>query len=153
MVQAVGASFGWLLIVFGTLLMVAEAITPGFFVAVPGTVLIILGILILLGVDIFSSGIGVVVGVFIAIAAAGFTIWLYSRFSADTSPFTLSRDSLVGKEGQVTTEVNQDTITGKVRIGGTDWSARSTAGAIPAGRTVVVVESQGVHIVVKEVCV
>jgi membrane protein implicated in regulation of membrane protease activity len=151
MVAVEGISFGWVLVVIGTLLLVAEAITPGFFVAVPGTVMIILGVLLLLGVDIFGTGIGVVVGVVIAIAAAGFTIWLYSRFTTDTSPFTLSRDSLVGREGQVTAPVNPDTISGKVRIGGTEWSARSVSGTIAAGAKAKVVRSEGVHIVVEEV--
>ena len=108
-----------------------EAFNPGFFIAVPGTVLIILGILFVLGIDIFSSPFGVVVGVAIAIAAAGLTVWLYSWITPDSLPFTLSRDSLAGREGQVLVRVEPDSITGKVLIAGQEWSARSLAGEIP----------------------
>jgi membrane-bound ClpP family serine protease len=151
MVSAEGATFGWLLVVIGTLLLVAEALNPGFFIAVPGTVLIILGILLLLGVDIFTSAWGVLVGVIIAIVAATATIWFYSRMTADDAPTTLSRDSLVGREGQVTIPVNKDSIDGKVLISGQEWSARSVGGTIPKGKKVKVVRSEGVHIVVEEV--
>ncbi len=151
MVSAEGVTFGWILVVIGTLLLVAEALNPGFFIAVPGTVLIILGILLLLGVDIFSSAWGVVVGVIIALAAAGVTIWFYSRMTGDGAPTTLSRDSLVGREGQVTVGINKESIDGKVLIAGQEWSARSVEGTIPKGKKVKVVRSEGVHIVVEEV--
>jgi len=144
-------SFGWLLIVLGTILLLVEAFNPGFFIAVPGTVLIILGILFVLGIDIFSSPFGVVVGVAIAIAAAGLTVWLYSRITPDSLPFTLSRDSLAGREGQVLVRVEPDSITGKVLIAGQEWSARSLAGEIPVGKRVRVMRSEGVHILVEEV--
>ncbi|MCX6693350.1 MAG: NfeD family protein [Methanomicrobiales archaeon] len=144
-------SFGWLLIVLGTALLVIEAFNPGFFAAVPGTVMIILGVLLLLGVDIFSSVWGVVVGVVIAIAAAAFTIWLYSRITPDGSPVTISRDSLVGLEGRVLKETDPDTIAGKVMIAGQEWSARSASDHIAKGKLVKVVRSEGVHIIVEEV--
>ncbi len=47
--------------------------------------------------------------------------------------------------------VNATTISGKVIIGSTEWSAHSTGGHIPAGKKVKVVSSEGVHIVVEEV--
>ncbi|MDD1716412.1 MAG: NfeD family protein [Methanolinea sp.] len=152
MVELVGLSFGWLLVVIGTIFLVIEAINPGFFIAVPGTVLIILGVLLLLGVDIFGSSIGVVAGVAIAIIVSLVTIWFYRRINPDEkSPVTISRDSLVGLEGKVVKKVIPDSLTGKVFIAGQEWSARSTAGDIPAGSHVRVVDSMGVHIVVEEV--
>jgi len=51
-----GTSIGWILIIVGALLLLFEVHNPGFFAAVPGTVMIILGILLLLIIDIFSSG-------------------------------------------------------------------------------------------------
>jgi len=88
-----------------------------------------------------------------AIAAASVTVWLYSRFTPEKRPpTTLSRDSLVGLEGTVIAPVDAVTLTGKVRLGSMEWSARSGSGeTIPAGRRVVVVHSEGVHVVVKEV--
>jgi len=76
---------------------------------------------------------------------------MYSRITPEGSPTTLSRDSLIGKEGQVIADVDATTIKGKVRIGTTDWSAHSNGALIPKGKTVRVVDSEGVHIVVEEV--
>ena len=146
-----GFSLGWLLIIAGALFLLIEVHTPGFFAAVPGTVMIILGVLILLGIDIFNSGWGIVIGVAIALCAAGFTVWMYGRITTNESPTTISRDSLTGMEGRVKLAVNPNTIAGKVMIGSTEWSARSTGKVIGEGKKVKVVDSQGVHIVVEEV--
>lgn len=147
----VGLSFGWLLIVGGAILLLVEVHSPGFFATVPATVMIILGILQLAGVDIANPWMGGLIGIAAAIAAAGFTVWMYGRITPDASPTTISRDSLVGREGQVKVPVNADTITGKVVIGSTEWSAHSTGRTIAAGKKVKVVSSEGVHIVVEEV--
>jgi inner membrane protein len=147
-----GFSLGWLLIIAGALFLLIEVHTPGFFAAVPGTVMIILGILILLGIDIFNSGWGIVIGVAIALCAAVFTVWMYGRITPnDISTTTVSRDSLVGMEGRVKLAVNPNSLAGKVMIGSSEWSARSTGAVIGAGKKVKVVESQGVHVVVEEV--
>jgi membrane-bound ClpP family serine protease len=76
---------------------------------------------------------------------------MYGRITTDESPTTISRDSLVGMQGQVKIPVNATTISGKVVIGSTEWSAHSTGSTIPAGKKVKVVSSEGVHIVVEEV--
>lgn len=146
-----GIALGWVLIVLGAVLLLVEVYQPGFFIAVPATVLIILGILLLLGVDVLSSPTGLILGVLAAIGAASVTVLVYSRLTPGKKPpETLSRDSLVGLEGLVVREVDAETLSGKVRIGGMEWSARSESGGIPVGRRVVVVHSEGVHIVVKE---
>jgi len=151
MVLLEGIALGWLLIVLGAVLLLVEVHSPGFFATVPATVMIILGILLLLGVDIFNSGWGVVIGVIVAICAAGFTVWMYGRVTPDASPTTISRDSLVGMEGRVTKSVDPKTLSGKVMIGSTEWSAHSTGRIIPPDRKVRVASSEGVHIVVEEV--
>jgi membrane-bound ClpP family serine protease len=152
MADVLGLSFGWLLIVVGTLFLVVEALNPGFFIAVPGTVLIILGILLVLGIDVFSTPFGLIIAVLLTIAASIVTIWIYKKINPDTkSPTTISRDSLVGLDGQVLVEVIPDSLSGKVRVAGQDWSARSEEGIIPVGSKVRVVKSEGVHIVVQEV--
>jgi len=149
---AEGIALGWLLIVIGALLLLVEVYQPGFFIAVPATVLIILGILLLLGVDILSSPAGLIVGVIAAIGAASITVWLYGRLTPGKEPpRTLSRDSLVGLEGTVVVPVDPETLTGKVRLMSMEWSARSESGQIPVGKRVIVVRSEGVHVVVKEV--
>jgi membrane-bound ClpP family serine protease len=151
MVPLDGMALGWLLIVFGAVLLLAEVHSPGFFAAVPATVMIVLGIMVLLGIDIYNSGWGAIVGVTAAIIAGGMTVWVYSRITPNESPTTISRDSLIGMEGRVKTRVDATTISGKVLIASTEWSARSTGSEIPPGKKVRVVDSQGVHIVVEEV--
>jgi membrane protein implicated in regulation of membrane protease activity len=151
MVLLEGMTLGWLLIILGALLLVVEVHSPGFFAAVPATILIIFGILVLMGLDIFTYPWGIIIAVVVAIGASAVTIKLYSRMTPDNAPTTLSRDSLVGKEGRATKEIDADTIRGKVAIGTTEWSARSEGPVIPAGTKVRVISSQGVHIVVEEV--
>lgn len=146
-----GLSFGWLLIIGGAILLLVEVHSPGFFATVPATVMIFLGILQVAGVDISNPWMGGILGIIVAIGAAGFTVWMYSRITTDESPTTISRDSLVGMEGQVKIPVNATTISGKVVIGSTEWSAQTTGGTIAAGKKVKVVSSEGVHIVVEEV--
>ena len=147
-----GIALGWVLIVLGALLLLIEAYQPGFFIAVPATVLVILGVLLLLGVDILSSTWGLLAGVVAALVAASITVWAYGRLTPGKKPpTTLSRDSLLGLEGVVTREVTAGTISGKVQIGSMEWSARTESGSIPAGKRVIVTHSEGVHIVVKEI--
>jgi len=147
----VGLSFGWLLIVAGALLLLVEVYSPGFFATVPATVMIILGILQLMGLDISNPWMGGIVGIVTAICAALFTVWMYGRITPDESPTTISRDSLIGMEGIVKVPIDTTTMSGKVLIGSTEWSARAAGPAIPAGKKVRVVRAQGVHIVVEEV--
>jgi membrane-bound ClpP family serine protease len=147
----VGLSFGWFLIIGGAILLLVEVHSPGFFATVPATVMIILGILQVAGVDISNPWMGGLLGIIVAICAAVFTVWMYGRITPDASPTTVSRDSLVGKEGIVKVAVNATTLSGKVVIGSTEWSAHSTGATIAAGKKVKVTDSEGVHIVVEEV--
>lgn len=152
MVELVGLSFGWILIILGTIFLVIEASNPGFFIAVPGTVMIILGAMILLGVDIFSGPLGLVAGVISAVIVSLVTIWLYRRINpGDAAPVTISRDSLVGREGRVIRRVTPADLSGKVVVSGQEWSARSRDGEIPAGATVRIIASEGVHVIVEKV--
>jgi len=114
-------------------------------------VMIVLGIMVLLGIDIYNSGWGAIVGVTAAIIAGAVTIWVYSRITPNESPTTVSRDSLIGREGVVIKEVDADSLSGKVSVSSADWSAHSTGAKIPVGKKVRVVNSEGVHIVVEEV--
>jgi membrane-bound ClpP family serine protease len=150
MVLLEGIALGWLLIVIGAILLLVEVHTPGFFATVPATVMIFLGILLLLGIDIFNSGWGIIIGVVIALGAAGFTVWMYGKITPNESPTTISRDSLIGMEGRVKTTVDPNSISGKVFVASTEWSARSTGSEILPGKKVKIVDSQGVHIVVEE---
>ena len=144
-------SYGWIIVLFGALFFVLEVFSPGFFLLVPGTVLLIMGVLVILGVDIFSSTYGIVFGIIIAILAATVTVFLYSRLTpGDEKPLTMSMDSLVGKTGRVLNPVDEETLSGKVSVQGQIFSAKSKSGIIPEGAKVKVIASQGVHIVIEE---
>jgi len=151
MVLLDGVTFGWLLIIVGAILLLIEVSNPGFFAAVPATILIILGILLVIGMDVFIYPWGIVLAVVVAIIASFITIHMYSRLTPDIVPTTISRDSVVGMEGMVKTTVDASTLSGKVVIGSTEWSAHSTGGIIDTGKKVRVIASEGVHIVVEEV--
>jgi membrane protein implicated in regulation of membrane protease activity len=147
-----GFSYGWLVVLAGAFFLALEVFSPGFFLLVPGTVLIIIGILILLGVDIFNSNLGIIIGITVAIAAAIGTVLIYGRLTRpDSKPYTLSMDSLVGKEGLLTVAADENSMNGKARIEGQVWSARSNGGTISEGKKIKVIASKGVHIVVEEV--
>lgn len=54
-------------------------------------------------------------------------------------------DSVIGLEGLVTTDINNITAQGQVKLGAMEWSARSSSGAvIPAGTLVKVDKIEGV---------
>ena len=147
-----GFTSGWITVLIGAILLVCEVLSPGFFLAVPGTVLIILGILMVLGIDIFSNGVGITVGILAALISSAVTVWMYSRLTpGDQTPLSTTQDTLVGMQGLVTTPVISKDISGKVRINGQEWSARSVADIdiIPPQTEVVVTSAQGVHVVVK----
>ena len=60
-------------------------------------------------------------------------------------------ESLIGKQGIVTTPTSpQSTTKGKVKIGSDIWSATSDK-PIKKGKRVVVIASEGVHIIVEEI--
>lgn len=147
-----GLSYGWLVILAGAFLIALEVFSPGFFLLVPGTVLIIIGFLLLFGIDIFSSNIGILTGVGIAILAAVGTVYAYSRMTPpDQKPFTMSMDSLIGKEGILTKTADGQSLEGKALVEGQVWSAKAKEGIIPEGAKIKVITSKGVHIVVEEV--
>ncbi len=144
------AVFPWVLIVAGAVFLVIEAASPGFFMAVPGTAMIVLGLMVFAGVDIFASPLGVGVAVLAAIVAAAVSVLLYRRLSPDQTPITTGQDTLVGKTGQVVIEVVPNTISGKVDVGGVVWSAKSTGSVLVPGTKIRVTAASGVHLTVEE---
>lgn len=144
-------ALGWILISIGVILLLIEAFNPGFFIAVPGTTLIIIGAVSLLFPQIFSSTWIILIGIITTLVAAGASVWLYARITPDKVPSTVSSDTLAGKTGIVTKTVEHENINGKVVIENVDWSARSAEGSIAVGKKVRVVESVGVHVVVEEI--
>lgn len=140
--------YGIALIAAGIILFVLEATDPGFFIAIPGGVLVTLG--------------------FIALAFPGllFTVWTplavaivvlplmflsmryYQYISPPSKPTTTMTTSLRGQKGQVVKKVHPDNISGKVKVNNELWSATADE-EIEEGEKVVITEAKGVHLVVK----
>ncbi len=140
---------GWLMIIIGLGLLIVEASAPGFFVAVPGTILIVLGTVTLLIPD-FAQNYAPAIIVATAVVSSIITITFYRRVAPGQMPLTTSMDILVGKEGIVLKRVSPDSISGKVKIDNQIWSATSD-GIIEEGKKVKIISSEGVHVKVEEI--
>ena len=140
---------GWLMIIAGIGLLVIEASQPGFFVAVPGTTLIVLGAVTLL-IPEFANDWAPVIIVVTALVSSIITIVVYRKIAPGHKPLSTSRDILEGREGIVVTTVTPGSISGKVKIDTGVWSATADT-EIPEGKKITVVSSEGVHVKVKEI--
>ena len=141
----------WILIGIGVIFLIIEAASPGFFLGVPGTALLALGVFSFFAYDLLLTPVGILVAVVAAIAAAAASILIYRKISPDRKPLTISKDTIVGKNGRVTVEAVPDSLSGKVEIEGALWSAKTTGAVIPAGANVTVKEAHGVHVIIEEV--
>ncbi|MFZ3060742.1 MAG: NfeD family protein [Candidatus Methanoperedens sp.] len=140
---------GWVMIIIGIGLLIVEASQPGFFVAVPGTTLIVLGTVTLL-IPGFAQDYAPAIIVVTALISSIITITLYRKMAPGQKPQTTSMDVLEGMEGTVIKTVRPDSIDGKVKIDNQIWSATGES-VIDEGRKVIVISSEGVHVKVKEV--
>lgn len=140
---------GWAMIIIGLGLLIVEAAQPGFFVAVPGTTLIVLGTVTLL-IPEFAQDYAPAIIVATALVSSIVTITLYRKMAPGQKPLTTSMDILAGKEGIVIKTVRPDSIDGKVKIDNQIWSATGES-VINEGKKVIVISSEGVHVKVKEV--
>lgn len=141
---------GWILLVAGAIFLLVEVAVPGFFAVVPGTILLIIGGLMVLFPGLVSSPWSIALFAVITLVVSALTIAFYKRLAPIQKPFTTSMDSLVGKVGEVVTPVAPDTIDGKVKIDSQIWSATADERIDPRVR-VSVVRVSGVHLFVKRV--
>ncbi|MDH3366038.1 MAG: NfeD family protein [Thermoplasmata archaeon] len=137
-------------VIIGILMLLAEAASPGSFIIVPASVLIVLGGVGLLYPDWLFTWWAPMAAVVILVPMTLVTIKLYQNLAPPAPPETTVATSLVGLTGVVVTEVSPDNLRGKVRIAHDSWSATSASKTIPAGTKVVVVGSEGVHVRVEE---
>jgi inner membrane protein len=137
-------------IIVGVLLFLWEVSMPGFFIAIPATVAVILGVIGLFVEGFFTSPWVILIGVLVALPVTALTIRVYRSLAPPSgAPTTTTGESMAGREGVVTVEVEPETTRGKVRLSGTVWSARSSDDTrIPVGTRVVVQMTSGVHVVV-----
>lgn len=135
----------------GVVFFLIEASMPGFFLGVPASILIILGVVALSvpGFDLFSIWSPLIV-VLVGVPATAITIWSYRRIARpDEEPTTQTASNLVGAKGRVTTEVVADKPRGKVKVEHQTWSAMSESGTIPVDAHVRVVRVDGIILVVE----
>jgi membrane protein implicated in regulation of membrane protease activity len=141
---------GLIFIIVGVILFIVEVASPGFFVAIPASVLIILGALGMVLDGFFLSMWSPIVAIAVTVPAFLGTMYAYKRLAPPQPPTTTVGHSLIGKKGIVDTDILPNTIKGKVRIENQTWSATSDH-YIPKDTLIEVVESRGVHVVVREV--
>ena len=139
---------GWLMVIIGLGLLIVEASQPGFFVAVPGTTLIVLGTVTLLIPEVAQDYAPAII-VVTALLSSIITISLYRKMAPGQKPQTTSMDVLAGKEGKVVKTVHAGSISGKVEIENQIWSATADS-LIEEGKKVIIISSEGVHVKVKE---
>lgn len=145
----VSIDIGWVMLLVGMGLLIVEAFQPGFFVAVPGTTLMVLGAATLLIPEFATEWAAVIIVVTALVSSVG-TIILYRKIAPGHKPLSTSRDILEGREGIVVTAVMPGSISGKVKIDTGIWSAIAD-NEIPKGTKVTVISSEGVHVKVKEI--
>ena len=137
-------------VIGGIILLLAEAASPGAFMLVPATVLLILGAIGLIAPSILLSWWSPLLTAIIVVPTTILTIKFYQKLAPPAPPETVVATSLVGQMGVVVTDVVPHNLTGKVRIANDTWSAISDK-LIPAGSKVRVKASEGVHVTVEEI--
>jgi len=148
--ELLGTEIGLAFIIIGILLFLVEATMPGFLVAVPGTVLIALGIL--MSFDIVTGIWLLPIGLVVGLGSLYGTVKFYQTFATPDTPSEMSIESYVGKTGKVTKAVSPDTASGKVRIDREEMRAitcDSCNSDIAIGTSIEVLSAEGITLTVK----
>ncbi|MEE3242230.1 MAG: NfeD family protein, partial [Candidatus Thermoplasmatota archaeon] len=130
----------------GILLFLVEATMPGFLVAVPGTVLIALGIL--MSFDIVTGIWLLPIGLVVGLGSLFGTVKFYQTFATPDAPSEMSIESYVGTTGRMTRAISSDSIYGKVRIDREEMRAISDSD-IAIGTNVEVISAEGITLTVE----
>ena len=143
--ELMGTEIGLAFIIIGILLFLVEATMPGFLVAVPGTVLIALGIL--MSFDIVTGIWLLPIGLVVGLGSLYGTVKFYQTFATPDTPSEMSIESFVGMSGKVTKAITPDSI-GKVRVDREEMRAISESD-LSVGISVEVVSAEGITLTVK----
>ena len=135
-------------IIIGILLFVVEVFQPGFLVAVPGTVFIVLGILMsfddALGLSPFML---LIIGLVVGGGSLWGTMAMYQSLAPPDTPSEMSIESMIGKSAVVTKDVVANEISGKAKVGREEFRATADT-AIPEGTKVKVTHAEGITLTV-----
>lgn len=137
------------LVVFGLILVLAEATMPGGYLLIPGIDMLVIGAYAILFPDYLYTWVTPVVAAVLTVPVVIGTLMLYRRLGKTEPPSTTVTGSLIGKTGKVTVDTVPGNIKGKVKIGSDVWSASSDI-PLPVGTEVVVDSAEGVHVHVKK---
>ena len=143
--ELLGTEIGLAFIIIGILLFLVEATMPGFLVAVPGTVLIALGIL--MSFDIVTGIWLLPVGLAVGLGSLYGTVKFYQTFATPDTPSEMSIESFVAMSGKVTKAISPASF-GKVRVDREEMRAISES-TLSVGTSVEVVSAEGITLTVK----
>jgi Membrane protein implicated in regulation of membrane protease activity len=143
------ASIAIILMIIGLILLIIEALTPGFFAVIPGAILMVIGILGYFVDGYFDNPLMLVVTVIIvAFLVSILTVKFYQMLAKPEPPETTVTESMVGKTGIITVKTDPNSIKGKVKVGSDTWSATSDE-VIEKGTEVIIYAGEGVHVRVR----
>jgi len=135
-----GLEFGWIWLIGGVVLLIAEVIAPGFFLMFVGAAAIATGLLAL----VLPLGLAVQLALFailaLVIARVGGRRAYASQYDFSSDPLLNDRvGRLLGKTVIVVEAVDRNG--GRVRVGDSEWSARGGPAAV--GERVRIVDVDG----------
>jgi membrane protein implicated in regulation of membrane protease activity len=140
---------GSVLLVAGLVCLLLEAKLPGFFIAIPGTVMVLLGAMGLLVPGLLLSAVAPLIALLGAAGAGAVTIRFYKALGPSSAPpITSHPEGLVGEWGVVVKAIDQDGR-GRVRVHGQLWSSTAYE-ALPIGTQVMVLGTEQGLLVVGE---
>lgn len=142
------ADLGLIFIIIAIVMFAVEAQSPGFFIGVPATAIMIFGIMGTFIPEMFFtiwSPIILTVGMTLSFAVS---LEFYKRVGQTQDPETTTNESLIGATGRVLETVIPDAIDGTVEIRRDTWSATATM-EIEVGARIRVIGAEGVHVVVE----
>ena len=139
-----------ILVVLGLILLIIEAMTPGFFAVIPGAILVVVGVIGYFVDGFFESGYLILTIIVVTVIVSAATIKLYQILAKPEPPVTTVTESMVGRTGKVIVRIDPDNIKGKVKIASDVWSATADS-FIEVDTEVIVYAGEGVHLKVRPV--
>ena len=138
---------------FGSLVIFWLALFVVFLIVEAGTVALVsiwfaLGALAALLACVLGAEMWLQITVFLVVSLVLLAV-LWKRVRNKLTTTKTNVDSVIGAEGYVTEAIDNLSYTGRVKLGGITWAARSTSGAgIPVGTLVKVERIEGVKVFV-----
>ena len=135
-------------IIIGILLFIIEVFQPGFLIAVPGTVFIVLGILMsfddVFGLSPFTL---LIIGLVVGLGSLYGTMRMYQSLAPPDTPSEMSIENTIGKSAIVTKDVVANEMFGKAKVGREEFRATAEAD-IATGTKVKVTHAEGITVTV-----